>query len=841
MRHFVFAVLLFSAILCAQKSLGGEGFKSSVLLRVDENVARAQIIPMPYALHATLGQGGACTDTLALGIESANSLCDGTALLNDLWLNPSVVLPLGGTWTFPNGTMVPGGIVDVTTSPSGIYTYYYIDAEGCTTAISMQLSINSEGPIAFPANDINVCLLDPPFAPFDSLLGVPASLSGTWIYFGYTPPPAADDFLIFSGTGDATTWMLNPADYSAGDPMVDGYVIYYSNDPDCGFAQDTIFIDVGEVFDAGLFTSATICEGDSPVILETLLLGTPTIGGVWEDVNGDPVANIFDPVAEDIDSTYTLIYSGGFAGTSCFNSQVMQLTLQEITSDTISVQSCESFFWDLSGQTYTSSGFFAESPSVESCISIIVLDLLITEDSEAPSITCPMDIQVSVSNDNCTAVGFYALPSASDNCSTVDLNLDNGFLSGSDFPLGTNLITYSAADTNGNSATCSFNIEVVDFDPPEISCQDITIELEENGESVISINDIGGSSNDLCGIFLESLSQSVFTELDLGVNQVSYTSTDNNGNEATCISNVEVTSCSVVGGTIGTNDPRLNLCIGDGESNFIVVELSGNQGIGRFGIAESTTLNVVGGNGNGVFNMENYPPGSYFIGHVSYSDQNFFEGVNNVDDFEGCFDISNLIGVSSFLIDGGTISTENSLVVCVNSGISSSIGFDVEGNFGPDFVWAILDQGFSQVLKSNQTGIFGVEDLSPGIYKVVHAAYGGDVNIGQVDPQNIDGCVNSSNVLTMQIVDCVAALVEIAPNPARSNSTILFRVEQSTRVRLEIFDLQGSLMQHVYQGSADGAVDYNFEIDLDGLSQGVYICRLTTGEDIITKKIVVNR
>jgi hypothetical protein len=801
------------------------------------NEARFQNIPITNGMYGTLGQTGSsepCTDTLDLGVESANSLCDGTALLIDLWLNPSIILPPGGIWTFPNGTIVLNGIVDANTSPSGIYTYHYLDAEGCPVVISMLLNIAPGGGVVFPSNNITVCLLDPPFAPYDSLLGVPASLNGSWIYYA-----ANDDFLLFSSTGSLLTWTLNPADYANWSPMVDGYVVYYSSDPACGFAQDTIYIDVAEGFDAGEFTSAAICEGDSPVVLETLLLGTPSIGGNWEDMNGISIPNLFDPAAAVPDSTYTFIYSGGLAGTDCFNSQALQLTILEITSDTLSMESCESFFWDVTGQTYNSSGFYTANLS---CDGTIVLNLSITEDIEAPSITCPQDFQVSVNIENCTATGFYALPSFSDNCSTVELTLEEGLLSGSEFPLGTNLITYRAIDANGNFSTCSFNIEVVDFDPPEISCQDFSILLDENGQGVISINDIQGSSNDLCGVFSESLSQSLFTESDLGVNQVTFTSVDNNGNTSTCISNVEVTSCNVDGGVVTTNDPRLNLCIGDGESDFIVVELSADQGpLGRYGIVESTTQNIVGGNGNGVFNMENYPPGSYFIGHVSFTDQDFFDGVNNVDDLEGCYDVSNLISVSSFLIDGGTISTDDPLVVCVNDGISSSISFEVEGDFGPNFVWAILDQGFNEVLRSNQTGTFDVESLEPGIYKVAHAAYGSGVSIGQVDPQNIEGCVNTSNILTLVVTDCAQAFMSIMPNPTNSQSSVSFHVDRTELVLLEVYDMGGRLLERVYEGVAQEGEDYVYELDLGGYANGIYICSLTTENRVIRKKLILSK
>lgn len=258
-----------------------------------------------------------------LGLQATNSVCtDDPESLFDLWLNPNFTLPPGGTWTFEDGTVIPGATINSSTNVSGIYTYTFTDAAGCLTTISMQLNIAPGGGAGFPANNISVCVLDPPFLPYDSLLGVPASLSGSWIYYD-----DSDGLLLFSGAGNSTNWELNPSDYNAGNPMEDGYVAYFSNDPACGFSIDTIFIDVGEVFDPGLFTNATICEGDGPTVLESLLDGTPSPGGNWEDVNGVAVSNPLDPLTVAPDSTYTLIYSGGMTGTACANSQVLQLTV----------------------------------------------------------------------------------------------------------------------------------------------------------------------------------------------------------------------------------------------------------------------------------------------------------------------------------------------------------------------------------------------------------------------------------------------------------------------------------------------------------------------------------
>lgn len=307
--------------------------------------------PGDYTYTVT-GTGG-CTKSstitmqfIDLGLQATNSFCgDSLESISGLWNNPTISLVAGGTWTFPDGTVVPAGEVNPLIDPSGIYTYNFLDGNDCFSTISMQLNISPGGGVDFPPNTISVCVLDDLFTPFDSLLGTPASLGGSWIYYDVN-----DALLLFSGPGTATSWTLNPFDYNGGASMEDGYVVYFSNDPACGFAQDTIFIDVGEVFDPGEFTTTSICEGDAPVVLETLLLGaTITPGGFWEDVNGNPVSNLFDPALVAPDSIYTLIYSGGFGGTSCFNSQVMLLTVLSDDVDagdptTITVCETQDFF-----------------------------------------------------------------------------------------------------------------------------------------------------------------------------------------------------------------------------------------------------------------------------------------------------------------------------------------------------------------------------------------------------------------------------------------------------------------------------------------------------------------
>lgn len=92
-------------------------------------------------------------------------------------------------------------------------------------------------------------------------------------------------------------------------------------------------------------------------------------------------------------------------------------------------------------------------------------------DQTAPTITCPADITVYLAADanTCGTTVSWTVPTASDNCSgTPDVKSDHQ--PGDVFSVGKTVVTYTATDACGNTATCSFNVTVVDQTPPSIAC-----------------------------------------------------------------------------------------------------------------------------------------------------------------------------------------------------------------------------------------------------------------------------------------------------------------------------------------------------------------------------------
>jgi hypothetical protein len=70
-------------------------------------------------------------------------------------------------------------------------------------------------------------------------------------------------------------------------------------------------------------------------------------------------------------------------------------------------------------------------------------------------ISCPQNMEIS----GCADV-VYDLPVALDNCSAPVVNLSSGYLPNTDFPEGLTEVIFTATDPSGNSASCTFNVNV---------------------------------------------------------------------------------------------------------------------------------------------------------------------------------------------------------------------------------------------------------------------------------------------------------------------------------------------------------------------------------------------
>ena len=142
-------------------------------------------------------------------------------------------------------------------------------------------------------------------------------------------------------------------------------------------------------------------------------------------------------------------------------------------------------------RTWTASDPYDSNLSA-SCVQTIDLT-----DSQAPVfVSCPNDLYLygiphTGSGSACYAVATWTLPAVSDNCGTASLvardQNGNVVTSGASFPEGTSVITYTATDACGNTATCSFDVNVTCPSGGSIVCpDDIVVQCDGSGCKVVN-------------------------------------------------------------------------------------------------------------------------------------------------------------------------------------------------------------------------------------------------------------------------------------------------------------------------------------------------------------------
>jgi gliding motility-associated-like protein len=153
-------------------------------------------------------------------------------------------------------------------------------------------------------------------------------------------------------------------------------------------------------------------------------------------------------------------------------------------------------------------------------------------DSELPTITCPAAILDYMADINqCYASGIsLGLPVTSDNCGVASVTND----APTQFPVGTNTITWTVTDVNGSTNTCAQTVEIIDTQSPQIICP--------GNMTITSTPGICGAvapwaapfATDNCPGLVVTSNFYPGDILPLGVTTVNYLATDASGNTATC-------------------------------------------------------------------------------------------------------------------------------------------------------------------------------------------------------------------------------------------------------------------------------------------------------------------
>ena len=291
--------------------------------------------------------------------------------------------------------------------------------------------------------------------------------------------------------------------------------------------------------------------------------------------------------------------------------------------------------------------------------------------------------------------------------------------------------------------------------------------------------------------------------------------------------------CAVQGGEVSSTAPLTNLCLGDGFADPIQLSVTGNTGTGRFGLVRQNDLALVAQNATGSFNMENYPPGNYYAGHISVNQPAQLNGITNINQLTGCYDLSNYLVVNTQGLAGGVLSANGSTTLC-----DGTLNFSVAGNEGENSRFALLNSNLTTVLTQNTSGNFNLNPLPPGQYKVVHISYANGVGLSSIVPPNIPSCVAASNIISLIKVPCGLQL-HSGPNPSSGLSWVSIESETDIYTTLEVYDMNGRQVAMLHTGLIPAKSVKRIDFNGNELPNGVYIYRLTTSETIIVEKFIM--
>ena len=450
-----------------------------------------------------------------------------------------------------------------------------------------------------------------------------------------------------------------------------------------------------------------------------------------------------------------------------------------------------------SGSVFPVGDTLIEFTAQDDCGNLATCTFTVTViDDDAPVAIC-QDLTVLLDDTgNATITANQLNFGSNDNCGIGNLDIDIDTFDCSN--VGANQVTLTVTDIHGNTATCVASVTVLDNTAPIAVCQDITLELGDDGTVTIDPLAVDGGSSDACGIASYELNIDTLDCSNLGNTAVILTVTDVNGNQSSCSAII----------TLEDNTPPVLVCSDD----VVTVEL--NQDGVAF-ITPSLVADITDNCGTGAVTID--------VQEVS------------------CADIGTPVTVTVFANDGNGNSAVCSAVVKVIDSLGPEIVCpdDQVVNLGPDGTYTLGDYiaDGSATATDNCTDPVTIFSQDPAAGSVL--GFGMQVITFTAEDQygNISTCsfeLDIQEILGAGEIEDFASLI-LYPNPADSKVN-LSNPRQIDLSEVTIYDLTGRIVHKVDLSTMGSEIT----IDIATLANATYMLVIRGDQGISTKQLIVN-
>ena len=248
-----------------------------------------------------------------------------------------------------------------------------------------------------------------------------------------------------------------------------------------------------------------------------------------------------DPPGLDFDQIFEATITGGT------NLSIEIPLIDDIQDTNITNDAPETFPLGETIVTWTATDSSGNSASATQTITVV--------DTTNPIISIPSNIQVEATSMENTIVD-YGFAQASDQVEVSSITND----APETFPLGETIVTWTATDSSGNSASATQTITVVDTTAPTLNApQNITIDTE----SIDTVLEIGlASVNDIIDD-APSITNDAPEVFPLGETIVTWTATDKFGNTSLSTQTISLKVC-------GNSPSYYNMIVGTDDDDLLI-------------------------------------------------------------------------------------------------------------------------------------------------------------------------------------------------------------------------------------------------------------------------------